>query len=162
MSGTLSIVGARLLRDHAATSSGAARRVFRAAGVGDVDVTLTFVLDREMRALNRRWRGVDRTTDVLSFSAMEGEWIAGDDRLLGDLVVSSETAARQAKARGHSVVVEVGVLVCHGLLHLCGLDHERSDDDAARQLGVEMNVLAHAGLPVTAALSGRLGNTYLR
>ncbi|MDP2341697.1 MAG: rRNA maturation RNase YbeY [Deltaproteobacteria bacterium] len=152
---TLSITGARLLKLEAAKASGAARRVFNAANVGDVDVAITFVLDREMRALNRRWRRVDRPTDVLSFSAMEGELVLGDDRLLGDLVISTETAARQAKAWGHSVAVEVGVLVCHGLLHLCGLDHERGEAEAERQLAVEMNVLSNAGLPVRAALSSR-------
>ena len=152
---TLSITGAGLLKHDAAKASGAARRVFNAANVVDVDVAITFVLDREMRALNRRWRHTDSTTDVLSFSAVEGEEVLGNERLLGDLVISTETAARQARQQGHSVVVEVGVLVCHGLVHLCGLDHERSDDEALRQLAVEMNVLAHAGLPVRAALSSR-------
>lgn len=152
---TLSVNGQRLLKDDAARATGAARRVFRAANVGDVDVTITFVLDREMRALNRRWRKIDKTTDVLSFSAVEGELVLGDDKLLGDLVISTETAARQARAFDHDVAIEVGVLVCHGLLHLCGLDHERGDAAAELQLAVEMNVLAHAGLPVRAALSGR-------
>ena len=95
---SLSINGARLLQADAARAAGAARRVFRAANVGDVDVTITFVLDREMRALNRRWRKIDKATDVLSFSAVEGEFVMGDDKLLGDLVISSETAARQARA----------------------------------------------------------------
>lgn len=152
---SLSINGARLLQADAARAAGAARRVFRAANVGDVDVTITFVLDREMRALNRRWRKIDKATDVLSFSAVEGEFVMGDDKLLGDLVISSETAARQARALGHDVVVEVAVLVCHGLLHLCGLDHERGEAAAEIQLSVEMNVLGHAGLPVGAALSAR-------
>ncbi len=155
MSGRLSVNGARLLQGDASKAAGAARRVFRAANVGDVDVTVTFVLDREMRALNRRWRRLDQTTDVLSFSAIEGELVLGDDQLLGDLVISSETAARQARGYGHDVVTEVGVLFCHGLLHLCGLDHERSEAQAQMQLAVEMNVLANAGLPVHAALCGR-------
>jgi rRNA maturation RNase YbeY len=70
-------------------------------------------------------------------------------------VVSVETAARQAAAHDHDVAVEVGVLVAHGLLHLCGLDHERGADDAERQVSAEMSVLAFAGLPVDAALGGR-------
>lgn len=151
----LSITGERLLRPHVDPSVAAARAVWKAAKLKGCDVQVTFVLDREMRALNRRWRKKDRPTDVLSFSAVEGEFVVGDDRFLGDLVISVETAARQARACGHSLAIEVGVLVCHGLCHLQGLDHERSSDEAERQLMVEMNILDTARLPVTAALAGR-------
>ncbi len=175
--------GSRLFRDDETRVVAVVRQVFRACnltikkkravkknaksaknksagadeeGAGSVDVSVTFVLDLEMQALNRRWRKKDQTTDVLSFSAVEGEFVVGDDRLLGDLVISVETAARQARAHGHDIDVEVGVLVAHGLLHLCGLDHERGEADAEKQLSVEMNVLAEAGLPVEAALCGRV------
>ncbi len=151
----LSITGERLLRPHVDASVAAAKAVWKAARLKGCDVQLIFVLDREMRALNRRWRKKDRATDVLSFSAVEGEFVVGDDRFLGDLVISVETAARQARACGHSLSVEVGVLVCHGLCHLSGLDHERGSEEAERQLMVEMGILDVAGLPVTAALAGR-------
>jgi len=153
----LSTMGERLLRQHRDDGVAAAKAVWKAAKLKGRDVQVTFVLDAEMRALNRRWRKKDRPTDVLSFSADEGEFVIGDDRFLGDLVISVETAARQARACGHSLVVEVGVLVCHGLCHLQGLDHERGADEAERQLMVEMCLLDAAGLPVTAALAGRGG-----
>jgi rRNA maturation RNase YbeY len=154
---SISILGARLLRRDADAAVAAVRAVFRAARFGRVDVGVTFVLDAEMRALNRRWRKKDKPTDVLSFAAWDGEPIAGDDRFLGDLVISVETAARQARACDHDVVTEVGVLVAHGLVHLAGLDHERSAAEHERQLMVEMNILAHAGIDPTAALAGRGG-----
>jgi probable rRNA maturation factor len=153
---TISVLGQRLLRGDAAAAVNVVKRVFRAGGLGRVDVGVTFVLDAEMRALNRRWRKKDKTTDVLSFSAWEGEAVVGDDRFLGDLVISVETAARQARACGHDVVTELGVLTVHGLVHLAGLDHERSADEHERQLMIEMNILASAGLDPRAALAGRM------
>jgi probable rRNA maturation factor len=151
----LQITGARLLRTDQAASLTAARAVFKAAKFTGLDVGVTFVLDLEMQALNRRWRKKNKPTDVLSFSAFEGEFVMGDDTFLGDLVLSVETAARQAREQAHSLDVEIGVLVCHGLCHLAGLDHERGVLEAERQLMVEMNILSCAGLPVTAALAGR-------
>ena len=83
-------------------------------------VTIAFVSDAAMRALNRRWRQKRGTTDVLSFPA-------GDDAFeksnLGDVVISVEQAARQAKANGLSLEREIAQLILHGLLHLCGYDH---------------------------------------
>lgn len=151
----LLITGQKLFRADATAVVRRSREVFKAAKLGSVDVGLVFVLDPEMQALNRRWRKKNRPTDVLSFSAWEGDFIMGDDRFLGDLVVSIETADRQAHEHGHSLDVEIGVLVCHGLLHLAGLDHERGVREAERQLMVEMNILDHAGIAVDVALCGR-------
>jgi len=151
----IAVIGRRLLGADDADAMAAAKAVFKAAKFGAVDVSVTFVIDAEIRALNRHWRGKDKATDVLSFSAWEGEQVLGDERFLGDLIIGVETAARQARACGHSLAVEVGVLVCHGLCHLAGLDHERGIVEAERQLMVEMNILANAGLPVTASLAGR-------
>lgn len=147
---SIAISGARLFGDDEKRIANVVRKVFRACFVDhkDVDVSVTFVLDIEMRVLNKRWRGKDKTTDVLSFTY-------DDDAMLGDLVIAVETAERQADDHGHGVDVEVGVLVAHGLLHLCGLDHERSADEAEVQVSAEMNVLAEARLPVDVALAGR-------
>lgn len=151
----LQLTGSRLLRNDETAAVAAARAVWKAAKFKGLTVGLTFVLDVEMRALNRHWRNKDKPTDVLSFSAFEGEFVVGDDTFLGDLVISVETAAKQARQQKHGLDVEIGVLVCHGLVHLAGLDHERSDDESERQLMVEMSILDAAGLPVTAALAGR-------
>ncbi len=152
---SITILGQRLLRNDANAVVDVVKKVFRAARLGRVDVGMTLVLDAEMRALNRRWRKKDKPTDVLSFSAWDGEVVVGDARFLGDLVISVETAARQARACGHDVVTEVGVLTCHGLVHLAGLDHERSADEHERQLMIEMGILDAAGIDPRAALAGR-------
>ena len=84
-----------------------------------------------MRDLNRRHRGRDRTTDVLAFAQREG--IARPpDGLLGDVVISVDTARRQAAERGASPAHEAERLLVHGLLHLLGYDHERSAAEARR------------------------------
>ncbi len=85
-----------------------------------------------MRSLNRRYRGIDRTTDVLSFSFREGPF--GDLRpeALGDIVISVPRAARQAREAGHHLNREIEILLIHGLVHLLGYDHERGPSEARR------------------------------
>jgi probable rRNA maturation factor len=95
--------------------------------------TVAFVSDRAMRELNKRWRGKVGTTDVLSFPAEQEEFEKGEGLRLGDVVVSVEQAARQAAEHGLDFEGEVSQLILHGLLHLCGYDHERD--------GGEMNAL---------------------
>lgn len=151
------VLGQRLLRDDKRAVLKLARRVFRAANAG-ADVGVVFVHDLEMRALNRAWRKKDEPTDVLSFPAHDAaidEGVRGDEDVFGDIVISVDTARRQARALGHSLDVEVAVLVAHAVCHLAGLDHERSADEARIQLACERTLLAAARVDVWAALSGR-------
>lgn len=92
------------------------------AGAG---VTLAFVRDDNIRSLNRKFRGKDCATDVLSFPSFDqqAEDPAARDWNLGDVVISADTALRQARESGHSFEREVGELLIHGVLHLCGYDH---------------------------------------
>ena len=108
-----------------------ARRLLRRLDLGETELSILLVNDREMRALNRRYRGIDRPTDVLAFAQREG---AGGtpDGLLGDVVISVDTAIRQAREVGESPGREVDRLLIHGLLHLLGYDHERSAAEARR------------------------------
>ncbi|HEY4222590.1 MAG TPA: rRNA maturation RNase YbeY [Myxococcota bacterium] len=153
----LLLLGQRLLRDDKRACLRLARRVVRAANIDELEVGLTFVHDLEMRALNRAWRHKDEPTDVLSFPAHDGtaEAVIGDGEALGDLVISVDTARRQARTLGHSLDTEIAVLVAHGLCHLAGLDHERGPGDAAVQIGCERTLLAIARVDVSAALSAR-------
>ncbi|MBI1947915.1 MAG: rRNA maturation RNase YbeY [Deltaproteobacteria bacterium] len=153
--GRLLVSGARLLRADKRVCLRAARRLFRAARAGEIDVGLVFVHDLEMRALNRAWRGKDAPTDVLAFAAHEGEPVPGAEHTLGDLVVSVDTARRQARALGHAVEEEIAVLVAHGLAHLCGFDHEKGTEQAEAQRSCEMTLLAGARFDVALALSAR-------
>ncbi|HYO16453.1 MAG TPA: rRNA maturation RNase YbeY [Thermoanaerobaculia bacterium] len=83
-----------------------------------------FAGDREVRRLNRTYRGKDRPTDVLSFP--------GEDGHLGDILISVPVARRQAEAVGHSVEREIRVLLLHGLLHCLGYDHETDEGEMER------------------------------
>jgi probable rRNA maturation factor len=134
----------------------ALRRVVRAANLGELEVGVVFVNDLEMRALNRAWRKKDEPTDVLSFSSQEGEPMPGGEDVLGDLVISVDTARRQARALDHPLDLEIAVLVAHGLCHLGGLDHERGDDGARVQLACEQTLLAVAGYAPAASLLWRV------
>lgn len=101
----------------------------------NTQVSVTFVDDARIHALNLEYRSKDRPTDVLSFPLLEGADLAErvpEDmpRMLGDIVVSVETAARQAAEFGHSLERELGFLLVHGLLHLLGEDHETPEQDA--------------------------------
>ena len=104
-------------------------------------VTLVVTSDRRIRGLNRTWRGQDKATDVLSFPAGDDP---GPAPHLGDIVISRETAARQARHEGHSLATELRVLALHGLLHLLGYDHER---DSGRMARIERRLRRQGGLP---------------
>ena len=87
------------------------------------DATIVFISDRRMRELNRVWRGKRGTTDVLSFSPGADEFENPGGANLGDVVISVEQAARQAKENNLSLDEEINQLILHGLIHLCGYDH---------------------------------------
>ena len=105
-------------------------------GLGEQEeVDITIVTDDEIHALNRDYRNVDRATDVLSFALDEDggepELVGGPEvHLLGDIIISAETAARQAEEFGHGLERETVYLAVHGLLHLLGYDHMQEEDKA--------------------------------
>ncbi|MBQ9374788.1 MAG: rRNA maturation RNase YbeY [Ruminococcus sp.] len=96
----------------------------------DFEVSVTFVDDNRIHELNKEYRNVDRPTDVLSFPLGEnGVYDVNKETgacMLGDIVISIETALRQAEIYGHSLEREVGFLTVHSMLHLLGYDHEVS------------------------------------
>lgn len=97
--------------------------------------TLRIVSDRGIRELNRRFRDRDRPTDVLAFPAdpLPRELVSGEESgYLGDLVVSADTAARQAQAAGGELDAEIRTLAVHGFLHLLGYDHEQDRGEMVR------------------------------
>ena len=102
-------------------------RVAPAAARGG-EMVVALVSDGKMRTLNRRFRGIGRRTDVLSFPAERGARLPGAPRrLLGDVVIATGVAAKQARDAGHPVDVELRKLALHGLLHLLGYDHTRDN-----------------------------------
>jgi len=102
------------------------------------ELSIALVSDREMRALNRRWRDKDATTDVLSFPL-------GGRKALGDVVISLPAARRQAREGGWPLSVELRRLLAHGLLHCRGYDHETAKD-ARRMALAERRLLGARGM----------------
>ncbi len=115
--------------EHWRAFTAKALQVAPANGAG---VTIAFVSDRAMRELNRRWRRKRGTTDVLSFPSEQDEFEKLEGLSLGDIVISAEQAARQAAEHDFSFDNEVAQLILHGLLHLCGYDHETDDGEMNR------------------------------
>lgn len=118
--------------------------------LGDaVAVSVTLVDNPTIHELNREHRNVDRPTDVLSFSQLEGEELAalppGEPVPLGDLVISLERCQEQAADYGHSFERELGFLVAHGMLHLLGFDHQTPEEEAEMMAKTE-EVMAELGL----------------
>jgi len=123
-----------------------AERVLERLGLSEAELSVLLTDDATIHPLNARWRGVDRATDVLSFSQLEGE-VIGQPSILGDVVISLETATRQARALGHDTAREVRVLLVHGICHLLGHDHEE-DEAAERMEALEQDLLAMFEHPV--------------
>ena len=93
-----------------------ATKALAAIDKSESSATIAFVSDKKIRELNRQFRGLDKATDVLSFPSDESD--------LGDIAVSVDTAAAQAKENGLKLDEEISQLILHGLLHLSGYDHE--------------------------------------
>lgn len=104
-----------------------AAKALAAIGNGESSATIAFVSDKRIRELNRQFRGIDKATDVLSFPAG-----GPDESNLGDIAISAETAATQAKENGLSFDDEIAQLILHGLLHLSGYDHETDNGEMNR------------------------------
>ena len=101
------------------------RKAARAAGSPAREVSVLFCADGRMRGLNRRYRGKDKSTDVLAFPADA----AGEAGFLGDIVISVPYAGREARRRGETRAREIDRLLLHGFLHLMGYDHETDDGE---------------------------------
>jgi len=102
-----------------------ATKALAAIGKNESSATIAFVSDKKIRELNRQFRGIDKATDVLSFPS------DGPDEL-GDVAVSVDTAATQAKENGLRFDEEIAQLILHGLLHLSGYDHETDNGEMNR------------------------------
>ena len=111
-------------------------------GVEDCELSITLTDDEHIHALNKKFRGVDKATDVLSFAfreSQEPEVIGTDFEILGDVIISLERAKVQAEDFGHLFLREVIFLEVHGLLHLLGYDH--IDPDERREMETEQRFI---------------------
>jgi probable rRNA maturation factor len=90
--------------------------------------------DRSIRIINREYLSKDRPTNVISFSLQEGECLGGNPYALGDVIISADTAAREAEEGGMEFFERLSFLLLHGILHLNGYDHERSGEAEAEKM----------------------------
>lgn len=116
-------------------------RILFTLGLPEAELSILLVSDRRMKKLNWDYRRIPRSTDVLSFSMREGEFGALHPHLLGDVVISLETASKQALENGHSLEREIRHLVIHGILHLLGYDHEGSPEKRREMEALERELL---------------------
>ena len=111
----------------------------------DVELSVLLTDDPAIRVLNRQWRRKDRPTDVLSFPAGEPPPGSAGPRHLGDVILSLDTARRQARAHRRQLADELDLYLAHGLLHLLGHDHHRRQD-ARRMAALESRLLGRPGM----------------
>jgi len=113
----------------------------------NTEVSIVFVDDEYIASLNQQYRCITGPTDVLSFAMLEGPDMPGDEDepMLGDVVISLETAHRQSGEYGHSFMREVAYLTVHGVLHLLGYDHQ-TPPDKQKMREQEEGILTRAGL----------------
>lgn len=118
------------------------------------EVSVTFTDNEKIRALNRKFRGIDRPTDVLSFPLFD---YTGEQKeppvdelvgMLGDIVISLEQAGKQAEEYGHGFEREAAFLCVHSMLHLLGYDHETGEEDEADMRRRQSEILSRMGLGV--------------
>jgi rRNA maturation RNase YbeY len=136
-------------RPYAARLRADARRLMALVGVEACELSIVIADDSFVHALNREFRGKDRPTDVLSFSQLEQSEPEQADSVvpaagtaLGDVVISLDTACRQARRLGVTRAARLRTLLVHGLLHLLGYDHERSVAEARRMFARERELAA--------------------
>ena len=103
-------------------------------GCPEAELSIVIVDDEEIRILNRDYLQRDRPTNVISFSMQEGEGAGIQADVLGDVVISADTAARDALEADLPFESELFFLLLHGILHLCGYDHERGTEEEAREM----------------------------
>jgi probable rRNA maturation factor len=101
------------------------------------EISILFTDDKFIKSLNKKYRGINKSTDVLTFNLEEGDLKFPEvdkNKLLGDIIISVETAQRQAYNLNHNLEKELMILLIHGLLHLIGYDHEEDRDNKIMQV----------------------------
>ena len=115
---------------------------FEVLNITNANMSVILIDDKKMHELNKTYRGVDRSTDVLSFALEDNNSIELPIRELGEVYVSIPKMKEQAKEFNHSEKRELAFLVCHGLLHLLGYDHTKSKEEEEKQFGLQDKVLS--------------------
>ena len=123
-----------------------AERILSDLGYRESELSVLLVDDNEITQLNRRYRSRDYATNVLAFLMGEGKGKGLHPEVLGDVVISTETAQREAQQRGVTIDEEMALLLVHGILHLLGYDHEADTQEAAAMEAKEQEVMSRLGI----------------
>jgi len=116
-------------------------QILNALGFNDHELSLVIMDDAGIQELNSTYRGMDKPTNVLSFSMQEGEFSQITPGLLGDVIISVETAEKEAADAGISLEERISQLLIHGILHLAGLDHELGEKEAMKMEEKSLEIL---------------------
>jgi probable rRNA maturation factor len=122
-----------------------AERILGDLGCRDSELSILLVDDDEMQRLNREYLSRDHPTNVLAFAMRDGEDQHVHPALLGDVVISAETAQREALQRDVTLEAEMALLLAHGILHLLGYDHENDPKETAQMETKEQEILSRLG-----------------
>ena len=120
----------------------AARKILKVLGYEGYELTVVLVDDPEITRLNRQYFRRNRPTNVISFPMMDGTAVSGRAKLLGDIVISAETAERDAAEVGKKTGDELLFLLTHGILHLVGYDHEKTRKERMEMEAKEQELFA--------------------
>jgi probable rRNA maturation factor len=118
------------------------KQTFKMVGVCEAEISIAIVGDQEMKKLNKQYRGKNNVTDVLSFT-YQTQNTKDKIPLEGEIIICYPQAARQAKEDGHNVKEEIKLLLVHGLLHLCGYEHEKSERRAKEMEKIQIRIMNH-------------------
>ena len=140
----------------------AARRVLKALGGEGYELTVVLVDDREITRLNRQYFRRNRPTNVISFPQQDDSPVSLRSRILGDVVISAETAQRDAGEAGEKVQDEIFFLLIHGILHLLGYDHEGAKEERLYMERKEREIFRLLKHPPSRKSSGRKGRAAAR
>jgi len=117
--------------------------ILNALGCNLHELSIVIMNDAQIQALNQTYRGISRPTNVLAFPMQEGAFSGITPDLLGDVVISAQTARKEADAAGITLDERISQLLVHGILHLLGYDHETAPDDADEMETKSLEILRH-------------------
>src|SRR5208283_1370726 len=144
----IQVVNQSRIKIRPAPIKNAAKRTLNALGYTESELSVLIVDDREMARLNQQYRQIAHTTDVLSFPMLEGQFGGIAPEMLGDVVISAQTAKAMSEETGSTFESVLDLLLIHGILHLLGLDHEAGPVEAQKmKLRTEelLSMLGHSG-----------------
>ena len=114
--------------------SGTVLKILKILDCADKEISLSFVDDENIKQLNKQYLGKDKATNVISFSLQEGEYSNINPQILGDIIISVETAQRDAIKENLTVTQELEFLIIHGILHLLGYNHENTTEKETNKM----------------------------